>query len=356
MTNKPPIRAIFAAILFIACVLAAGVSNAAHAQAPSDNGITSPAEGAAVSGVVEVSGVATDPAFQKWQIDLLVDGKAQKATAIAVGTEAAASPAPLTTFDSSRYPNGNHRLRLRVVRRDGNYDEYFRGVTLANPITTDVEVESRPTPAATEANGITSPAAGEKVEGTVRIRGIADDPDFLKWQLDLLLGGDPKQVFPITVSRTPAPKDRNLGAVDTQYLENGQHVLRLRVVRQDSNFDEYRLPVVTDNPGAPLPLPVAENGFTAPRRNARVEGVIDIHGVAKGPAFNKWQIDLLLDGEPEQAVFVALGRRPVLSSTLMARFNTETIPNGEHVLRLRVVRGDGNYDEYVRPIRVENPD
>lgn len=347
MTSKPPTR--LTLTLLIVCLLLVGVP--AHAQT-AGNGITSPSEGATVAGVIEVSGVATDPAFQKWQLDLLLDGKAHQATAIAVGTGPVAAPARLTQFDSTPYPNGKHQLRLRVVRRDGNYDEYFGAITLANPVAPASELATAP--AAASANGIVAPKAGEKVKGTVRIRGVADDPTFLKWQLDFLPGGDPKQAFLITVSRSPVAEDRNLGAVDTQYFANGQHVLRLRVVRKDSNFDEYLLPIVTDNPGAPIARPVAKNGFTAPKKNARVEGVIEIHGVADAADFSKWQIDVLVNGDPEQAVLVNTGRRPVPASTTMARFNTARIPNGQYVLRLRVVHGDGNYDEYLTAFRVEN--
>lgn len=349
MTNKPV--TLFSLVLLAISLLAAGVSTTVLAQAP-DNGITSPAEGATLAGMVEVAGVASDPGFQKWQLDLLLDGKPHQATALAVGSEQTPAAAVLTKFDSTPYPNGQHQLRLRVVRQDGNYDEFFRTVAFANPLTAAAEAPTRPTIAV--ANGIVAPKAGEKVKGTVRIRGVAADADFLKWQLDLLPGGDPRQAFLITVSRSPAEDERNLGAVDTQYFANGPQVLRLRVVHTDSNFDEYLLPIVTANPGAPLPRPVAANGFTAPKKNAQVEGVIEIHGVANADDFSKWQIDVLVNGDPEQAVFVATGRRAVPASATMARFNTRRIANGEHVLRLRVVGGNGNYQEYVRPIRVEN--
>ena len=40
-------------------------------------------------------------------------------------------------------------------------------------------------------NGITAPQAGATVNGTVEVKGYANDPSFQKWQLDLLPGGDP---------------------------------------------------------------------------------------------------------------------------------------------------------------------
>ena len=35
------------------------------------------------------------------------------------------APAPLAVVNTANYPNGDHTLRLRVVHRDGNYEEYF---------------------------------------------------------------------------------------------------------------------------------------------------------------------------------------------------------------------------------------
>ena len=39
----------------------------------------------------------------------------------------------LTSLDTTRFPNGNYRLRLRVVHKGLNYDEYFTPITINNP-------------------------------------------------------------------------------------------------------------------------------------------------------------------------------------------------------------------------------
>ena len=44
--------------------------------------------------------------------------------------------------------------------------------------------------AAETTNGITSPKDGATVSGTVDVKGYASDPSFMKWQLDVLPGGD----------------------------------------------------------------------------------------------------------------------------------------------------------------------
>lgn len=96
------------------------------------NGIVTPPAGAAVRGVVPVTGVAAGADFAKWQLDLLPAGDAHRAVFLAVGETASAAASALASFDSARYADGAYTLRLRVVRRDGNYDEFFTPVTIAN--------------------------------------------------------------------------------------------------------------------------------------------------------------------------------------------------------------------------------
>ncbi len=93
------------------------------------NGINSPKEGAVVSGAAEAKGFAQDPNFLKWQLDLLPGGDAYQAISLAVGDK----PGDFTySLDTTSFPNGEHALRLRVVRTDSNYDEYFTKLTVKN--------------------------------------------------------------------------------------------------------------------------------------------------------------------------------------------------------------------------------
>jgi len=93
-------------------------------------GIATPINGAIVAGPVTVSGLAQHPQFRKWQLDLLINGEEDQATNLS--TKSRAVWGKLLTFDSTLYPNGEHKLRLRVVRNDTNYDEYFATLTINN--------------------------------------------------------------------------------------------------------------------------------------------------------------------------------------------------------------------------------
>ena len=99
------------------------------------------------------------------------------------------------------------------------------------------------------------------------------------------------------------------------------------------------------------PAAAMANGISAPKGGASVSGTVEVKGYASDPAFLKWQLDLLPGGDPNAAIFLALGEKPgEFSYTL----NTIGLPNGEHAFRLRVVRADSNYDEYVSKFTIAN--
>ncbi len=226
------------------------------------NGITSPKDGATVSGTVDVKGYASDPSFMKWQLDVLPGGDANAAIFLATGD----MPGEFSyTVDTTAFPNGEHALRLRVVRADSNYTEYVNKFTIANgeakpaavatpAVTTTVQATTAMTttaaataePAAAEmTNGITSPKDGATVSGTVDVKGYASDPSFMKWQLDVLPGGDANAAIFLATGATPGEFSYTM---DTTAFPNGEHALRLRVVRADSNYTEYVTKFTVANP------------------------------------------------------------------------------------------------------------
>ena len=79
-----------------------------------------------------ITGVASSPDFAKWQLDLLLAGAADQAGTIAVGETPVESPSLLASLDTTSLPDGPYTLRLRVVRKDGNYSEYPVTITIAN--------------------------------------------------------------------------------------------------------------------------------------------------------------------------------------------------------------------------------
>lgn len=131
----PVHRTFFCRLLTLAAILIIGFSPqpaAAGQQSAFASGIVTPPAGAAVRGIVPVTGVATGADFAKWQLDLLPAGDAERATFLALGERPVAATDALASFDSAPYADGAYTLRLRVVRRDGNYDEHLTPITIAN--------------------------------------------------------------------------------------------------------------------------------------------------------------------------------------------------------------------------------
>jgi hypothetical protein len=76
--------------------------------------------------------VAHHPGFRKWQLDLLVEGDAQRARFLAVSEEMQPEADVLTVLDTTRFPDGEHVLRLRVVYTGLQYDEFYTPIEIRN--------------------------------------------------------------------------------------------------------------------------------------------------------------------------------------------------------------------------------
>ena len=133
------------------------------------------------------------------------------------------------TLDSTQFANGSWDVRLRNVYRDGNYDEYIlRYLKIDN--------SGRPS-AASVANGIVQPISNSDVAGITLFVGTAADPAFQRWELAWSPAGL-EQWTALTRSERPAVNEP-LARLDLSKLAGTQIDVRLRVVQQDGNYDEY---------------------------------------------------------------------------------------------------------------------
>jgi hypothetical protein len=111
--------------------------------------ITTPAAGATVQGTIQIIGSADHPAFQFYVVEVSPEGQ-EAWQFVTDGTNPVVN-GPLATWDTIALPDGAYRIRLRVVRLDGNYSETFaQPVTVNNsqPLPTDTPaVQVTPTPA-----------------------------------------------------------------------------------------------------------------------------------------------------------------------------------------------------------------
>jgi hypothetical protein len=131
------------------------VIEAAPGRSPLEQGpeavITSPRDRAVVRDKVSIRGTATHPEFWKYEVAYGPEpNPGDQWVLIGAVHETQVVDNVLETWDTTLLPDGNYSLRLRVVRRDGNYDEYFvREIAVANAQPTDTPTAPAVTPTPT---------------------------------------------------------------------------------------------------------------------------------------------------------------------------------------------------------------
>ncbi len=110
---------------------------------------------------------------------------------------------------------------------------------------------------------------------------------------------------------------------------------------------------------APLPMPPAQalGQISSPRDRATVRGLVPLEGSATHPQFQKYELHYGPEPNPNDQ-WTPVGGSPFSVPVVQGRlalWDTTIIPDGLYSLRLRLVRADGNYDEYfVRGIQLAN--
>lgn len=126
MRTRVILPLVFGLVLLVAWFLPTSL----YAQGPS--GIKEPVPGDVLSGVVVITGTATHPSFLRYELAFRqVSGFQSDWIVFAQGDQAVIDNT-LAVWDTTVggesnpvFPDGDYQLRLRVVRTDYNYDEYF---------------------------------------------------------------------------------------------------------------------------------------------------------------------------------------------------------------------------------------
>lgn len=118
-----------------------------HAQ----SGITSPATGATVNGDIPIFGTAVIDPFQKYELHYKMEPSGDDAYIYFDGNTVPVVDGQLGVWQASGLAPGIYSLRLRVVKNDGNYAEYFAQNLSVNqsdvtPTPEVTETPSEPTP------------------------------------------------------------------------------------------------------------------------------------------------------------------------------------------------------------------
>ena len=142
--------------LLLLGVFLVALIEAAPGRSPQEQGpeaiITSPRDRAVVRDKVSIRGTATHPEFWKYEVAYGPEpNPGDQWILIGMVHETQVIDNVLETWDTTLLPDGNYSLRLRVVRRDGNYDEYFvREIAVANTLPTDTPLPPAVTPTPTD--------------------------------------------------------------------------------------------------------------------------------------------------------------------------------------------------------------
>ena len=91
----------------------------------------------------------------------------------------------------------------------------------------------------------------------------------------------------------------------------------------------------------------AQVEITSPELGAEIRGLTPIMGSASLPDFEYYKVEFGVGPSPSQwAVVGALHQAPIVNGQLEV-WDTTALPDGVYSIRLRVVKKDGNYDEFV---------
>ncbi|MBI3959593.1 MAG: hypothetical protein HY328_12360 [Chloroflexi bacterium] len=133
-------------LLALVCVLELP---APRTFAQSGPGITSPATGSSVQGSVPLRGTASSDSFARYELYFKQEPSGDESYIWFAGNTTQVFDGELGTWHTGDLPAGIYTLRLRIVRPDGNYGEFFARdlrVNLEAPTPTPTETPEGPTP------------------------------------------------------------------------------------------------------------------------------------------------------------------------------------------------------------------
>lgn len=134
-------------LLFSVLVLLGGFPTQVQAQ----SGITSPAAGSTVSGDVPIIGTAVIEPFQRYELYYKQEPSGDDAYIYFDGGTNQVVNGQLAIWRTTDFAPGTYSIRLRVVKTDGNYGEFFARDLVVNqtsvtPTPTPTPTSSEPTP------------------------------------------------------------------------------------------------------------------------------------------------------------------------------------------------------------------
>ena len=127
--------------------------------------ITAPTDGRELRGVVTITGSANHPEFNRYELAIGPDPNPTDAWQVFNTTNLPVDNTVLGLWDTNTVADGTWAVRLRVVRKDSNYDEVVvRGLRVSNQQPTDTPTpfaSETPPPPTVDPNGATVAPSAE---------------------------------------------------------------------------------------------------------------------------------------------------------------------------------------------------
>jgi spore germination cell wall hydrolase CwlJ-like protein len=270
--------------------------------------ITSPANGATISGSSSLAASVSAGSSAVSSVQLAIDG--------VVKSTLTASPWTFA-IDTTSLTNGQHTLA--VTATDANAKTASASIT--------VTVNNAPL-----AVSITSPANGASVKGTVTLSATATGPaaiSYVAFFLDgVQIGNDTSSPYSVSL--------------DTTRYTDGQHTLSARAVDSKSSAAEQKITVVLNNTGTAKPVPAVT--ITSPSNGQQVSGTVAVNAtVTSSVTLSK--VTMTVDG-------VLVGT--LAGTPYQWSLNTNSLSNGQHVLNITATDTSGTVGYMSITVNVQN--
>ncbi len=271
--------------------------------------ISSPSEGATVSGTITISGTASDPdeGDSIERVEVQIDGGSWIATS---GTTSWSY-----NWDTTTVSNGQHTISARSYDGEDHSTIVSRSVTVDNPI---APPNNSPTVS------ISNPTTGTTVSGTVTITGTASDPDGNETltKVEVRIDSDSWKTVTGTTSWNYD--------WDATTVSNGEHTINAKSYDGKDYSEEASITVTVNNP-IPNNPPVVS--ISHPSNGSTVSGTVTISGNASDSDGNETLVRM------EIRIDSGNWKNATGTTSWSYDWNTKKTSNGNHTIEVRAWDG-----------------
>lgn len=278
--------------------------------------ITKPLPNARISGDIVIEGIAgRQSASQLLEVKVRIDQGPWK---LATGEEHWS-----LTWDSRTAKDGVHRIEAVAFDGKGDGPPARVNVLVTNAGSAQTTIQ------------ILGPSERSRVNGTVEIRGLSDDPDT-----------DDVEVYARVDQgewRRASGRSPWVFRWDSETAANGPHVVEAYAKTPQRKSAIAKVTLISDN-GERLERPTVS--FTSPDENARISGTILVRGRANATAGSPVTVQVRVGDGPWESVSGSI--------KWAWTFNTTGMPNGVHRLKARAFNDVGYSTVAELPLLVSN--